>query len=161
MLLQALCSISEPSVNSNLRYSPETPNLCQNRRFFVPCDLEIWRMALRNNRAPSLSYFKLCASFHSHRWTQTGVTVWKLSSGVLTSVTLTLDLGPWPFAWTSLLSMVMSPGHFMMIWWWEHSEKGVTSGQTDGQSNIICEPTITCVGHIDIVHNVPTRSQCV
>ena len=45
--------------------------------FFVVCDLEILRMTLKNNRASLLCYFKLCASFHSHRWIQTGVTVWK------------------------------------------------------------------------------------
>ena len=40
--------------------------------FFEPCDLEIWRMTLKNNRAPLLSNIKLCASFHYHMWTQTG-----------------------------------------------------------------------------------------
>ena len=45
--------------------------------FFEPCDLEIWRMTLKNNRAPLLCYFKLCASFCSHRWFQTWVTVRK------------------------------------------------------------------------------------
>ena len=34
--------------------------------FFVPCDLEIWRMTLKNNRTPLLCYYKLCASFDSH-----------------------------------------------------------------------------------------------
>ena len=34
MLLQALCIISQPLVNSNWSYSPETPNYGQNRRFF-------------------------------------------------------------------------------------------------------------------------------
>ena len=99
--------------------------------FFVPCDLEIWQITLENNRAPQLSYFKLCAWFHCHMWIQTGVTVWKRLSWVLTSVTVTFDLWPWPFAWTSLLSMVITPENFMMTWWWEHSEKGVTDGQTD------------------------------
>ena len=60
--------------------------------FFVPCDLEIWRMTLKNNRAPLLCYFKLCASFHHHMWIQTGVTVRKRLNGVMTSVTLTFDL---------------------------------------------------------------------
>ena len=45
--------------------------------FFFPCDLEIWRMTLKNNRAPLLCYFKLCASFHSHPWIKTGITVRK------------------------------------------------------------------------------------
>ena len=58
-------------------YSPETPNLGQNRWCFVPCDLEIWWMTLENNRAPPLCCFKLCAIFHSHRWIQTGVAVRK------------------------------------------------------------------------------------
>ena len=45
--------------------------------FFVPCDLEIWRMTFENNRAHLLCYFTLCASFHDHWWIQTGVTVRK------------------------------------------------------------------------------------
>ena len=45
--------------------------------FLEPCDLAIWRMTLKNNRAPLLCYFKLCASFCSHWWIQTGVTVQK------------------------------------------------------------------------------------
>ena len=68
-------------------------------------------------------------------WIQTGVTVRKRLSWVVTSVTLTFDLWPWPFAWTSLLSLVITPENFMMIRWWEHSEKGVTDGQTDRQTD--------------------------
>ena len=56
-------------------YSPETSNLGQNRWCFVPYDLEIWWMTMENNRASLLCCFKLCATFHSHRWIQTGVTV--------------------------------------------------------------------------------------
>ena len=120
---------------SNLSYSPETPNLGQIRRFLEPCDLEIWRMTLKNNRAPLLCCFQLCAWFHCHMWIQTGVRVRKRLSWVLTSVTLTFDLWPWPFAWTSLLTMVITPENFMMIRWWEHGEKGVTDGRTDGQTD--------------------------
>ena len=53
------------------------PNLGQIRRFFEPCYLEILRMTLKNNRAPLLCYFKLCAPFRSHWLIQTGVTVRK------------------------------------------------------------------------------------
>ena len=106
------------------------------RRFLEPCDHEIWRMTLKNNRAPLLSIIKLYASFHHHMWIQSGVTVRKRLSWVLTSVTLTFDLWPWPFAWTSLLSLVITPENFMMIRWWEHGEKGVTDGQTDWISHI-------------------------
>ena len=141
--------------------------------FFEPCDLEIWRMTLKNNRAPLQCYFKLCGSLCSHWWIQTGITVrkrltwvkihdflavwpWNLTddlekiiehlfcatsssvhhfiiicefklelrlSWVLTSVTLTFDLWPWSFAWTSLLSLVITPKNFMMKRWWEHNEK--------------------------------------
>ena len=44
---------------------------------FVTCDLEIWRMTLKNDRAPFLCCYKLCASFHRYQWIQTRLTVWK------------------------------------------------------------------------------------
>ena len=122
--------------------SPETPNLGQIQRFLEPCDLEIWRMTFKNNRAPLLSIIKLYASFHCHIWIQTGVRVRKRLSWVLTSVTLTFDLWPWPFAWTSLLTMVITPENFMMIRWWEHGEKGGTDGRTDGRTDRRTENTI-------------------
>ena len=120
---------------SNWSYSPETPNLGQIRRFLEPCDLEIWGMTLKNNRAPLLCCFQLCARFHCHMSIQTGARVRKRLSWVLTSVTLTFDFWPWPFAWTSLLTMVITPENFMMIRWWEHGEKGVTDGRTDRQTD--------------------------
>ena len=46
----------------------ETPTVGQKRRFLEPCDLEIWRMTLKNIRAPLLSNIKLCTSFHHHMW---------------------------------------------------------------------------------------------
>ena len=105
-------------------YSPETPNLGQSRWFLEPCDLEIWRITFKNNRASLLCYFKLLsiiklyALFHHHMWIQTGVTVRKRLSWVVTSVTLTFDLWPWPFAWTLPWSLVITPENFMMIRWW-------------------------------------------
>ena len=126
--------------------------LGQIRRFLEPCDLEIWRMTLKNNRAPLLSNIKPYASFYHHMWIQTGVTVRKRLSWVLTSVTLTFDLWPWPFAWTLLWSLVITPENFMMIRWWEHSQKGVTDRQTDGQTeNTICRAAwsqLKTIGHL-------------
>ena len=122
MLLQALCTISWPLVNSNWSYSPETPNLGRIRQFLAPCDLEIWRMTLKNNRAPLLSNIKLYVKFHHHMWIQTGVTVWKRLSWVVTSVTLTFDLLTLPW------SMVITPENFMMMRWWEHSQQGKSEG---------------------------------
>ena len=46
---------------------------------FAPCDIEIQWMTLKNNRDPLLCYIKFCASFQSHRWIQTKVTVRKRS----------------------------------------------------------------------------------
>ena len=79
--------------------SPETLNSGQNRRIFGPCDVEIWPVTLKNNTAPVLYYFKLCASFHSHKWIQTGVRVRKRSIWVkivdfLAIVTLKFDRWP-------------------------------------------------------------------
>ena len=188
MLLQALCIISYPLVNSYWSYSLETPNLGQIWRFLEPCDLEIWRMSFKNNRAPLLCYFKLCASFRSHWWIQTGVTVRNTQSGSNSTIfsavwpwsltddlekqqgtspkqhqaiyiisssyvnsnwsyspeTVKLgrdlcDLDLWPltlnFAWTLPWSLVINPENFMMTRWWEHSQKGVTDGQRDRQTD--------------------------
>ena len=125
-------------MNSNWSYSPETPNLGQSQRFLEPCDLEIWRMTLKNNRAPLLSPIKLYASFHHHMWIQTGVTVRKQLSWVVTSVTLIFDLWPWPFAWTLLWSLVITPENFMMIRWCELSQQGKSEGfdSCDRPSNL-------------------------
>ena len=73
-------------------------NLGQNW-FFVSCNLKIWQMTLKNNRAHLLSYFKLCASFHSHLSIQNGVTVrkrqiWVKIRNFLSCVTLKFD--GWP-----------------------------------------------------------------
>ena len=70
-----------------------------NRRFSSPCDLEIWWMTLKNNRAPLLCNFKLFASFRSHWWIQTGVTVrkrliWVKMDAFFSRVTLKFD--GWP-----------------------------------------------------------------
>ena len=92
-------------------------------------------MTLKNNRAPLLSNIKLYAPFHHQMWIRTGVTIRKRLSWVMTSVTLTFDLWPWPFAWTSLLSWVITPENFVMIRWWEHSQKGVTDRRTDRQTD--------------------------
>ena len=100
MLLQTLCIISKSSMNSISSYNPEMLNSGQNRRLFVPCDLEIWWMTFKSNRAPLLCYIKLFASFESHLSIQTGVTVRKRSIRVkigdfLSRVTLEFDGWPW------------------------------------------------------------------
>ena len=119
------------------------------RQFLEPRDLEIWRMTFKTNRAPLLSNIKLYASFHHHMWIQTGVTVRKRLSWV---VTLTFDLWPWPFAWTLLWSLVITPDNFMMILWWQHSQNVVTDRHTDGQmEKNICRAAwsqLKTIGHL-------------
>ena len=126
-------------MNSNWSYSPETPNLGQSPQFLEPCDLEIWWMTLKNNRAPLLSNIKLYASFHQHMWIQTGVTVRKRLSWVMTFVTLTFDLWPWPFAWTLRRSLVITPESFMMI---DDGNIVKKVWRTDGQTDRRTENTI-------------------
>ena len=72
------------------------PNLGQNLQVFEPCNLEIWQMTLKNNRASLLCYFKLCASFHRHLWIQTGFTgrtspIWVKIADYLGCVILKFD----------------------------------------------------------------------
>ena len=74
--------------------------LGQFRQFLEPGDLEIWPMTLKNNRAPLQCYFKLCASFGSHLWIQTGVTVrkcpiWVKIDDFFSRVILQCDVRPW------------------------------------------------------------------
>ena len=117
------------------KVSPETLNLGQNRGLFCTCDLEFWQMTLKNNRAPVRSNIQRYASFHHRMWIQTGVTVRKPLRWVMTSVTLTLDLWPWPFAYTSRLSLATHEIS-VMIRWQEHSEKvWQTDRQTDKQTD--------------------------
>ena len=112
-------------MNSNLSYSPETPNLGQIRRFLEPCDLAIWRMTLKNNRAPLQCYFKLCASFRSHRWFQTGYTVrkrqiWVKIDDFYSCVTLQFDVWPWKttghlfYATSSFMHHFVAIGEFKL-----------------------------------------------
>ena len=153
MLHEALCIISKPSVHSNWSYSPETPNSGQNQQFSVPCDLKIWWMTLKNNRAPVLCYFKLCALFCSHMWIQTGVTVWKLLIWLLTSVTLTFDLWPCPLAWASLLSMVIISWLYddrnivKKVWQIDRQRYRQTERQADGRTDGQIEVFLELLGH--------------
>ena len=110
---------------AELHVSPETLNSGQNRQFFVPCDLEIQRMTLKNNRASLLCCFKLCASFHSHQWIQTRVTVrqrpiWVKIDDFLSRVTLKFDRWPWKtikhlfYATSSFAHHFIASGEFKM-----------------------------------------------
>ena len=88
--------------------------------FFVPRNLEIWQMTLRNNTATLLYYIKLCASFQSHGWIQTGATVRKRSIQVKIGNFLcrvTLKFAGWPWKSIGHLSYAASSyvRHFIAI----------------------------------------------
>ena len=68
-------------------------------------------MTLKNNRAPLLCYFKLCASFHSYLWIQTGVTVQKCPNWVKIGYILscvTFKFGGWPWKTVGHISYATS-----------------------------------------------------
>ena len=56
-------------------------------------------MTLKNNRAHLLGYFKLCASFHSHLWIQTGVSQETPNLGK--NRRFFLAMWPWNYRWPS------------------------------------------------------------
>ena len=90
--------------------------------FFEPCDLEIWRMTLKNNRAPLQYYFKVCPSFRSHWWIETGVTVRKCLTWVKIDIIFYLcDLAIWRISLKSnrapLLSYFKLCAAFRSHWW--------------------------------------------
>ena len=133
--------------------------ICELKQGFLteygPCDLKIWRLISKKNtighhchtpriyvcrflihNSSVLCHFKRCATFRSLLWFQTEVTVRKCDVGlkfILTSVTVTFGLWPWPVAWASFSLKVITPEHFMVIlgtlW------KGVTDKQIGGRAD--------------------------
>ena len=110
----AICQFKMELQSGNVKFGSKSAIFC-------PCDLEIWRMTLKNNRAPLLCYSKLCASFHSHLSIQNGVTVrkcpiWVKIGDFLSRVTLIFDRWPWKtighlFYATSTVFTKNFPGH--------------------------------------------------
>ena len=98
------------------------PNLSKNWQFFVLHDLEIWWMALKNNRAPLLYYIKLCAAFQSHWHIQTEVTVRKCSIKVKSGdFFVPRDLEKWCMTLKNnrapLLHYIKLCASFQIHWW--------------------------------------------
>ena len=69
----AICEFKLELESRNTRFG----SICS---FFGLCDLEIWWLTLKNDRAPLLCYYQVfCALFCSHLWIQTEATVQKQS----------------------------------------------------------------------------------
>ena len=89
---------------------------------FRPCDLEIWWMTPKNNKACLLYNIKLCVSFHIHQCIQTRVTVPKLPIWVkldnfFSCVTLQFDVWPWKNNRAPLLCYFKLSASFLSHWW--------------------------------------------
>ena len=93
----------------------------------ILCSVWSWNLTddLENNRAPLLCYFKLCASFHSHRLIPTKVAARKHSIRVkicdlLWRVTLKFDRWPWKtighlfYATSSFVYHLIAIGEFKL-----------------------------------------------
>ena len=75
---------------------------------------------LENNRAHLLCYFELCASFRSHLWIQTGVTVrkrpiWVKCDDFKSRVTLKFDRWPWKTIGLLFYAISSFVHHFVAI----------------------------------------------
>ena len=109
---------------SKCRYSPETPNLGQNRRFLEPRDRAIWHMTFKNNRAPFLFYVKLyhfVAINELKLELQSGNSQFGSKSTIyLSRVTLKIDGWPWitighlSNATSSVVHHIVAIGDFKM-----------------------------------------------
>ena len=157
---------------SNWSYSPETPNLSQNGQFLELCDLAIWHMTLKiekNNRAPLLCYFKLCTSFRSHWWIQTGVTVrkrqiWVKIDDFFSRVTLQFDIWPWKaIGFRSRFSQCVDYMHFnekQFCFRWQETTKLMLFGSTKMSSlGILCD-LMYLTGNISSVMKNHRGGQC-
>ena len=72
------------------------------------------------------------------------------------------DLDHWPltFVWISFLWMVINPENFMIIWWWEHSENGVTDRRTDRRTDWTIHRTAWQLKkHLNHCLSIRTKSQ--
>ena len=121
-----------------LELESENANLGRIRQYLEPCDLEIWLITLKNNRAPLLCYFKLCASFRSHWWIQNGVTarkrpIWIKFDDFFSPVTLQFDVWPWKtighlfYATSSFRHNFVAIGEFKMELQSENAQFGSNS----------------------------------
>ena len=114
-----VCIISNPLVNSKLELQSGNTQFGSKSSFFVPRCLEIWQMTMKNNRAPLLGCFKLCASFRIHWLIQAGVTVRKRQIWVKTDdfsqVNLKFDGWPWKTIWHLFYITSSFMHHFISI----------------------------------------------
>ena len=99
-------------------------------RFFALCHLEIWRITLKNNRAPLLCYFKFCASLFLAIWAIQTVQKWQINvknNIFLSCVTLKFD--GWPWKTTGHLYFKLCASFHSHRSNWSYSPEKPNSGQ--------------------------------
>ena len=103
-------------------------------------------MTLKNNTAPLLCCFQLCAWFHCHMWIQTGV-----KSPEMAKLGVDLcDLDLWALTLTFCMDITFDHGNnswkfhddTMMETWWKRCDRQ-TDGRTDRQTDSQTENTIS------------------
>ena len=124
-----------------------------NRRLFSLCDLDIWWMTSKNNRASLLYYIKLCASFEIHRSIQTGVQKRPIRvKSVIILFHVTLKFDRWPcktighfYATSSFVH------HFKAI---DKSKLKLQPGNTQfGSKSAICVPCDLKIWRMTLINN--------
>ena len=114
-----LCASFQTMGEFKLSYNPETLHSGQNRRFSVPCDLEIWWWPWEKNGSPLYTTSSLCIISKSWVNSNWGYIPEMLNSGqnrhFLSCVTLTFD--GWPSKIIGRLFYVASSfvHHFIAI----------------------------------------------
>ena len=127
-------------------------NLGQNQRILALCELDIWQMILKNNRAPLLCYFKLCVSFHSYWSIQPGVTVRKHPIRVkidnfLSRATLKFNRWPWKTLGHLCYATLSFVCHFIAI---GELKLELRSGNAKIGTKFVLTP-VTLTFHMDII----------
>ena len=139
MPIQALFLISMQSVNSNWSQSGHSP-FGSKSLIFRP----LWPWNLTWHWKTTGHLFFATSSFVFHFVAICGFKLELHSRDAENWGKICFDLWPWSFAWTSHLSMAITPENLMMIQWEEHSEKDLTVRQmnwlTDWQSiELVCQ----------------------
>ena len=140
MLLQSLCIISKPSLNLKWSCSAGTPISRKNGKCLYHATFKfdgwlwigIWHLFY------DISGFVLHVIAICELWSGNARIGAKF---IVTSFNLTFDLWPWPFAWTSLLSSLIT-SEILWLFDYRNVAKIVRDIQTEGQTYGHMERTV-------------------
>ena len=89
-------------------------------------ELQSWNTQIGSKFVIFISVTLKCEGWPWKTICKSKLVLWCSNAQIGTKIVLTCDLDLSPSSWTSLLSMVITHENFMMVWWQEHCEKGVT-----------------------------------